>query len=83
MVILYNAYNIKSVVVWPDKTRSRKNLYKSSAYKSGWIVKPYKQRGGKYEADDKPKNLKRWYKEKWVDIGNKAYPMYRPTKNIS
>ncbi len=65
------------------KQEADKIYTKSSAYKSGWIVKTYKQRGGKYEDDDKPKNLKRWYKEKWVDIGNKAYPVYRPTKRIS
>jgi hypothetical protein len=56
---------------------------KPSAYKSGWIVKTYKERGGKYADDNKPKNLKRWFKEDWADIGNKPYPVYRPTKRIS
>jgi hypothetical protein len=57
---------------------------KPSAYKSGWIVKTYKQRGGKYADDDKPKNLKRWYSEKWVSISDdNEYPVYRPTKKIS
>ena len=56
---------------------------KASAYKSGWIVKTYKQRGGTYTDDDKPKNLKRWYKERWTDVGNAVYPVYRPTKRIS
>lgn len=48
----------------------------SSAYKSGWIVKTYKDRGGAY--DDKKKTnisgLTRWFKEKWVDLN-------RPIKN--
>jgi hypothetical protein len=56
---------------------------KSSAYKSGWIVKEYKKRGGKYIDDNKPKNLKRWYNEKWTDVGNEKYPVYRPTKRIN
>jgi hypothetical protein len=56
---------------------------KSSAYKSGWIVKEYKKRGGKYGNDNKPKNLKRWFKEEWVDFGNRDYPVYRPTKRIT
>lgn len=59
-------------------------LYKKpSAYKSGWIVKTYKERGGTYEDDNQPKNLERWFKEKWGDIGGKDYPVYRPTKRIT
>jgi len=65
------------------KREADKIYEKPSAYKSGWIVKTYKSRGGAYEDDDKPKNLARWYKEKWADIGNKDYPVYRPTKRIS
>jgi len=56
---------------------------KPSAYKSGFIVKKYKELGGTYLDDKKPKNLKRWYKEEWKDVGNKDYPVYRPTKRIS
>ena len=56
---------------------------KSSAYKSGFIVKKYKELGGTYKDDNKPKNLKRWYAEKWMDIGNKEYPTYRPTVRIN
>jgi hypothetical protein len=56
---------------------------KPSAYKSGWIVKTYKERGGKYADDNKPKNLERWFKEDWADIGGKEYPVYRPTKRIT
>ena len=56
---------------------------KSSAYKSGFIVKKYKELGGTYKDDNKPKNLKRWYSEKWMDIGNKEYPVFRPTKRIN
>ena len=67
---------------------------KPSAYKSGFIVKKYKELGGTYTDDKKPKNLKRWFKEDWKDVsvvspthdvrsGNKNYPVYRPTKIIS
>jgi len=59
-------------------------LYKKpSAYKSGWIVKTYKERGGTYEDDNQKKNLQRWFKEQWGDIGGKDYPVYRPTKRIT
>lgn len=67
---------------------------KPSAYKSGFIVKTYKELGGTYTDDKNPKDLKRWFKEDWKDIGNKEwgyaptrqkehYPVYRPTKRIS
>lgn len=61
-----------------DKTYS-----KSSAYKSGFIVKTYKAMGGKYKDDDKPKDLKRWFQENWTDIGGLEYPVYRPTIKIN
>ena len=56
---------------------------KSSAYKSGYIVKTYKELGGRYADDNESKNLKRWYKEKWEDVGNQAYPVYRPTVRVN
>jgi hypothetical protein len=56
---------------------------KNSAYKSGYIAKEYKRLGGKYKDDGKPSKLQRWFKEEWKDIGNKDYPVYRPTKRIS
>lgn len=56
---------------------------KPSAYKSGFIVKKYKELGGTYNDDDNEKSLKRWFKEKWKDIGNGKYPVYRPTLKIS
>lgn len=56
---------------------------KHSAYKSGFIVKTYVKHGGTYRDDGKEPTLKRWYAEKWQDIGNKDYPVYRPTRKIS
>jgi hypothetical protein len=65
------------------KAEADKKYKKNSAYKSGWIVKTYKERGGEYKDDNKTKDLKRWFKEDWKDIGGQDYPVYRPTKRIS
>ncbi len=55
---------------------------KPSAYKSGFIVQEYKRLGGTFR-EQKEKPLKRWFKEEWTDVGNKNYPVYRPTKKIN
>lgn len=66
------------------KAEADKKYDKPSAYKSGWIVKEYKKRGGTYKGKkDEKKGLTRWYKEEWADIGGKDYPVYRPTKRIT
>jgi hypothetical protein len=65
------------------KKRANKIYKKPSAYKSGWIVKTYKDLGGKYANNRTVKNLSRWFKEKWTDIGNKEYPVYRPTVRVN
>jgi len=71
---------------------------KNSAFASGATVKHYKQQykqkygedSQPYLNDSKPKNLERWFKEKWVDVNpllgvkdDNAYPVFRPTKKIS
>jgi len=63
---------------------------KNSAFASGAIVKEYKRQGGEYSQDKKPKNLKRWFDEKWVDVNpmigitnDDAYPVFRPTVKIN
>jgi len=45
-------------------------LAKTSAYKSAWIVREYKKRGGKYDEAPPPPStgLQRWFREKWVNI---------------
>lgn len=65
------------------KAYADKVYEKPSAYKSGFIVKKYKELGGTYKDDKKPKNLARWFKEDWGDIGGKEYPTYRPFKRVS
>ena len=42
---------------------------KTGIYKSSWIVAEYKRRGGKFQGSkSKNSDLKKWYKEKWVDL---------------
>ena len=65
------------------KAEADKKYDKPSAYKSGWIVKEYKKRGGEYLGKKKKDGLTRWFKEKWEDVGGKDYPVYRPTKRVS
>ena len=56
---------------------------KPSAYKSGYIVKKYKELGGTYTDDKETKGLKRWFEEEWEDIGKQGYPVYRPTVRVN
>jgi hypothetical protein len=64
---------------WADETYK-----KPSAFKSGAIVKKYKELGGRYIGAEKQKtSLRRWFKEEWKDIGGKGYPVFRPTIKIN
>lgn len=56
---------------------------KPSAYKSGFIIRKYKQLGGKFLEDNQKKKLKQWFNEKWLDIGHENYPVYRPSIKIN
>jgi len=56
---------------------------KPSAYKSGYIVKAYKDLGGKYSGEKTKEGLTEWFNADWKDIGNKDYPVYRPTRRVS
>jgi len=71
-----------------------KQYDKPSAYRSGALVKKYKElykekygSGSAYEGKKTEKGLTRWYKEDWKDVNpdktDKSYPTYRPTKRIS
>lgn len=70
---LYEAVKIYADIVYK----------KPSAYKSGFIVKMYKKLGGQYKDDNNERNLKRWFEESWSDVGDKEYPVYRPTIRIN
>jgi hypothetical protein len=65
------------------KKEADKIYDKPSAYKSGYIVKKYKELGGEYLDDKKTRGLKNWFRAKWTDVGNKEYPVYRPTKRVN
>jgi hypothetical protein len=66
------------------KKEADEKYSKPSAYKSGWLVKRYKDLGGTYKGSKKEnKGLARWFKEDWRDIGGQDYPVYRPTKRIT
>ena len=74
-----------------------KFLAPTSVYKSAWIVREYKKRGGLFEDAQDPKSgLARWFKEKWVNVNrpgeacgrSKAvvkgtYPLCRPTVKVT
>lgn len=47
----------KKFKVWP------------SAYASGWVVREYKRRGGKYSGKKNVREgLARWFAEKWINV---------------
>lgn len=73
-----------------------KKYHKHSAYRSGLLVKQYKNEFKKKYGNKKPykgkkltnKGLNRWFKEKWLnqrqEIGYKyKSDIYRPTKRIT
>ena len=55
----------------------------TSAYKSGFLVRRYKELGGEYSGKKTDDGLVNWYRSYWKDIGGLDYPVYRPTKKIS
>ena len=62
---------------------------KPSAYRSGMLVKLYREAGGRYSDDkDKDEGLSRWYRERLKnDEGTTGYScrnsVYRPTVRIT
>lgn len=60
---------------------------KHSAYRSGQLVKKYKELGGTYGGEKPTGNLTSWFKEDWKDINpNKtknSYPVFRPTIRVN
>lgn len=49
---------------------NRKFLAPTGAYRSAWIVREYKKRGGRYEGNRSKGLLKRWFDEKWVNVSS-------------
>jgi hypothetical protein len=78
--------------------KAKKIVYKQypkhSAYRSGQLVKLYKEMGGTYSGKKENTGLTRWFKEEWKDVGSlvsgrssisgrSSYPVYRPTKRVT
>jgi hypothetical protein len=76
---------IDNPVLYEKAKADADNIFKKpSAFKSGWIVKKYKEMGGTYSGDKPEKTgISRWFKEEWKDVGNQEYPVFRPTKRIT
>jgi len=65
----------KTLYDYVKKLANKKFKSPSGIYRSSWIVHEYKRRGGRYSGKkNSSSGLKRWYKEKWVDLN-------RPIKN--
>jgi len=80
-------YEMAKSIVYPQ-------YEKPSAYRSGALVKKYKELyRQKYGSDDAYygkkflTGLNRWFKEEWKDVNpfktKFSYPVYRPTKRIT
>jgi hypothetical protein len=79
------------------KEADERFLAPTSVYKSAWIVKTYKKRGGSFDDPKNPdKGLLRWFREKWVDLNHNnrpcgrskasldgVYPLCRPTIKVT
>ena len=52
------------ITLYNKVKREANQKYKThGAYKSGWIVKTYKERGGRYKGKKTKKGLSAWFKE--------------------
>lgn len=78
--------------LWMRVKREADMVYKKhSAYKSGWIVKRYKELGGKFRRMSKAldaRPLARWFAEDWRNQhGTTGYEhkndVYRPTRRVT
>jgi hypothetical protein len=60
----------KSLYNYVKSLANKKFKSPTGVYRSSWIVKEYKKRGGSYSKSKTSgsSGLKRWYKEKWVDL---------------
>ena len=78
-------YELAKAIVYPQYS-------KPSAYRSGALVKKYKELGGRYGVDAKTntdviRSLERWFLEQWADVNpsktKTSYPVYRPTVRVN
>jgi Family of unknown function (DUF5872) len=76
--------------LWEKVKKLADSVYKKpSAYKSGFMVKKYKELGGTFKKKYASKEgLSRWFAEKWVNQhGKEGYQhkndLYRPSKKVT
>lgn len=61
----------KNKTLYDKVKREAKRRFKvwPSAYASGWLVKEYKRRGGKYFGKkNRSTGIGRWFDEKWINV---------------
>ncbi len=59
----------KKLYNYIKKLANKKFKSPSGIYRSSWIVREYKKRGGKYTGTkSKKRGLTRWFREKWIDL---------------
>ena len=62
----------KNKILYEKVKKDANKVFKNhGVYKSAWIVREYKKRGGEYEGKKPSKStgLKRWFREDWVRVG--------------
>ena len=64
--------NVVDIALYEQVVKDSKKVYKrNSVYSSGWIVREYKKRGGRYRGDAKKAKrdgVNRWMRERWVQV---------------
>lgn len=70
----------QSMIYKNVKIEADKKFKNNGIYKSAWIVREYKKRGGKFNQDKPSKNtgLKRWFNEEWIRIDKDGKPTNKP-----
>jgi len=58
----------KKLYLQVKKESAKRFKQPTSAYRSMWIVKTYKERGGKYKGKKSVQNTRKWLKEEWVQV---------------
>ena len=79
-----------SIYIEVKKEADAKFNSPTGIYKSAWIVREYKKRGGKFIGSKKSSNkkskksgLKRWFEEEWIRVdGKTGKPMMKNGKRV-
>ena len=58
--------------LYEDVKKMANTVFKSPTgiYRSLWIQREYKKRGGLYKTKKKSSKIQQWLDEKWIDINN-------------